>query len=448
MPEQVQAKRLMPNDRYAEMAVIGGLFIDDSVIDMIKDDLPGGKYFYYRAYGSIYDAALSLHKRGLAVDIGTVRAELKNMGVPEEVASDENIFEAVNSVTSASKTDSYAKMIREKASLREMIKAAADIQDACYEGRGNVSEILTKAEASVKKVVEGGLADDGKSISDYLKEALSSIENAAKHAGEVTGLATGFTDLDRATAGFAPGNLVILAARPAMGKTALVLSMAKNISIDTGKPVAIFSLEMSGEEIVKRILSMDSNVESEKFKTGLLDDSDFISLAESSGNLARSGLYIKDTVFTLGGISATARRLKTEQDIKLVVVDYLQLVSVDSGRNASRENQISEISRGLKLLAKELGIPVIALSQLSREVEKRTDKKPQLADLRESGAIEQDADTVMFIYRDEVYNTDSDEKGIAQVIIAKQRTGPTGTVKLAWLPQYTVFKNLAHPVVR
>ncbi|MCR5391405.1 MAG: replicative DNA helicase [Lachnospiraceae bacterium] len=448
MAETAAAVRTLPNDRTAELAVIGGLFIDDSKIDLIKDILPNGKAFYYRAFGSIYDAALALRSKGMNVDYGTVRFELKELGIPEEVASDENIYEAVSSVTSASKIESYAKIIREKASLRAMIKAATDIQEQCYEGVGGAEEILTKAGEKVRKVVDGSLGDDGMSTKDFVLQAMDSIQNAAKNAGAVTGLATGFTDLDKATSGFMPGNLVIIAARPAMGKTALVLSMAKNIAVDTKKPILMFSLEMSGEELVKRVISMDSGVESEKFKTGMLDDADFESIVISGGNVAGSGLLIKDTVFSLGGICSTARKFKTEYDIQLVVVDYLQLVDASGGaRNASRENQISEISRGLKLLAKELGIPIIALSQLSREVEKRTDKHPMLSDLRESGAIEQDADTVMFIYRDEVYNLDSEEKGIAQIIIAKQRTGPIGTVKLAWLPQYTVFKNLA-PQVR
>ena len=396
--------RVMPRDEGAERAVLGGIYMNNKAIVDVKDLLPSGDAFYNSYYRTIYEAMLALHAKNMKIDMVTLQAQLTEMNAAPEIASAEFLIDAVKSVDFIGNVTDYARVVYNKYSLRELIKATNEIRDNCYESDDDVSEILSIAEKKIVDIVQNQLSDAYVPIKTYVSEALNQINEASKREGKISGLATGFTDLDNMTSGFLPGNLVILAARPAMGKTALALSIAENISVKNKKPVLVFSLEMSGAELVKRILSMESGVDSMKYKSGELDEGEMECLLDSAGNVASSGLIVRDDVFRLGEIRSLSRRLKAERDIEMIVVDYLQLVNVENAKNLSREQQISEISRSLKLLAKELKIPVMALSQLSREVEKRSDKRPELSDLRESGAIEQDADLVMFIYRDEVYN--------------------------------------------
>lgn len=444
MPEvdEKVLKKIMPHSLEAERSVVGGLFIDPHSIGIVSEILADGSLFYNNAYGALFDTMLELNKEGRAIDVLTVQDKLNNNDVPNVLKDPNFIMELVVSVPTAANIKYYADIVAEKATLRDLIKVTEEITNNCYQSKENVSELLEDTEKKVFKIVQRRNIGELTPIDQVVLESLSMIEKAAKTTGDVTGLASGFIDLDHRTAGFQPGNLVLIAARPAMGKTSFVLSLAKNVIINQKKPLVMFSLEMSKAELVNRLLSMDSRVDSQKFKTGQLNDADWESLIESGGNIGKSKLILDDTSTTIGEIRSKCRKLKLEQDIQLVIIDYLQLMN-GNGRSDSRQQEISEISRALKLLAKELQIPVIALSQLSRQVESRPDHRPMLSDLRESGAIEQDADVVLFIYRDEVYHPDTEKKNVAEIIIAKQRSGPIGTVELTWLAEYTQFANMA-----
>ncbi|HPF28827.1 MAG TPA: replicative DNA helicase [Lachnospiraceae bacterium] len=440
--DEAVIKRIMPHSTEAEQSVIGGMIIDPQIINLISEIIPEGSCFYNRSYGAVYDAMLELHKQGRAVDIVTLQDRLREKEVPQDVASLEFIRDLIASVPTSANTKHYASIVAEKSTLRDLIKVTEDITRECYQAKENLTDILEDTEKKVFQIVQKRNVGEITPIDQVVMESLEIIEKAAQTTGDVTGLATGFIDLDHKTAGLQPGNLVLIAARPAMGKTSFVLSLAKNVILNLRKPIVMFSLEMSKTELVNRLLSMDSKVDSQKFKTGQLTEGDWESLIESGGNIGNSQLILDDTATTIGEIRSKCRKLKLEKDIQLVIIDYLQLMN-GNGRTDSRQQEISEISRALKLMAKELKVPVIALSQLSRQVEGRPDHRPMLSDLRESGAIEQDADVVLFIYRDEVYNPDTDRKNIAEIIISKQRSGPIGTVELAWLPEYTQFGNLA-----
>lgn len=433
-------KRIKPHNDKAELSVIGGIMINNTKFSMVSEILADGSQFYNRNYGIMYDCMLELKKEGRTIDELTLADKLKDKDVPESVYSDENMANIIINTSTAANVEHYAAIVAEKALLRNLISVTEGIADECYNRTDNINSLLEETEKKVFKIVQTRNMGETVPINKVVLDSLKMIEKAAKVTGDVTGLATGFTDLDRKTAGLQPGNLVLIAARPAMGKTSFVLSLAKNVVIKLNKPIAMFSLEMSKNELVNRLLSMDSRVDSQKFKTGQLTEGDWESLVESGSNLGNSQLILDDTSTTIGEIRSKCRKWKLENDIQLVIIDYLQLMN-GNGRTDSRQQEISEISRALKLLAKELQIPVIALSQLSRAVEGRPDHRPMLSDLRESGAIEQDADMVMFIYRDEVYNKDTEKKNVAEIIIAKQRSGPIGTVELTWLPQYTQFVN-------
>ncbi len=441
---ETSARRVKPNMRKAEEAVIGGIYIDNKEIRAVKDLLPDGSYFYNELYGHIYDAMLDLGRKGSAIDVLTLNAKLREMGVAEEVISDQFIMDIFDRVPTSANVKHYAKIVADKSLLRDLLKVTEDLTEECYRDNDDINVILEKAEKDVFQVVQRRSVGRITPTPDIVMTSLESIDKAARATGDVTGLATGFTDLDHKTAGLQKGNLVLVAARPAMGKTSFVLSVLHNIVVRQKKAALMFSLEMSENELMNRLLSMDSGVDSQKFKTGQLSDADWELLTESGGNLANSKIFLNESATTLGEISSIARKVKAENNIELVVIDYLQLMNSSSKRNDGRQQEISEISRGLKLLAKELGIPIIALSQLSRGVESRNDHRPILSDLRESGAIEQDADMVMFIYRDEVYNEDTEDKGIAEIIIAKHRSGPIGTVKLVWIPELTQYKNMEY----
>ncbi len=327
--------------------------------------------------------------------------------------------------------------------LRRLIKLNEEIANTCYVGKDSLENILEDTEKRVFNLVQRRNTDSFVPIRQVVMNAMDQIEKASKNKGSVTGIATGFIDLDYRTAGMQPSDLVLIAARPSMGKTAFVLNIAQHVAFKLEQTVAIFSLEMSKEQLVNRLFSLESKVDAQKLRTGNLSDNDWEKLIETAGVIGKSNLIIDDTPgITIGEMRSKCRKYKLEYDLKMIIIDYLQLMSGSGGRNDSRQQEISDISRSLKALARELGVPVLALSQLSRAVEQRPDHRPMLSDLRESGAIEQDADVVMFIYRDDYYNKDTEKKGIAEIIVAKQRNGPIGTIELVWLPEYTKFANM------
>ena len=348
----------------------------------------------------------------------------------------------VDSVPTSTNIRSYANIVRDKSTLRELIRVTDEIGNDCYLGKNDTEEILEKTETDIFRLLQNrrGLSETV-DIREVVMDAMDAIEAASKRKGRVTGVATGFTELDYKLTGLHPAELILVAARPAMGKTAFVLNIAQHAALRDGRGVAIFSLEMAREQLVTRMMASESMVDSQNIRTGELQDSEWEKLLEAAALIGRSKLIIDDSAVTLAEIRSKCRRYKQIYDIDMIIIDYLQLMSGGSRRTESRQQEISEISRSLKVLARELDVPIIALSQLSRAVEARQDHRPMLSDLRESGAIEQDADVVMFLYRDEYYNSDSDRKNIAEVIVAKQRNGDTGSIELVWLGRYTKFAN-------
>ncbi|MBE5928207.1 MAG: replicative DNA helicase [Lachnospiraceae bacterium] len=439
-------KRIMPHSTEAEQSVIGSMLIDNETISIAAEKLTAEDFYQYQ-YGIIFDAIVSLYNSNTSVDIITVQNKLKESNISPELYSIEFIGNIVASVPTSANIRSYADIVLEKSLLRKTIKATEDIANRCYQDKESVDDIMDDAEKNIFKISqESRSSGDFVDISDAVFRAFQSIQAAAKSKGNVTGIRTGFTDLDYITAGLQRSDLILIAARPAMGKTAFALSMAEYIAVKSKIPTAVFSLEMSDTQLVKRIMAMDANVDLHAINTGDLTGAEWQSLIESVQNIGESKLFLIDNLsgLTITDICSKCRKLKLEHDLGLVIIDYLQLI--ESGRRSeSRQQEIANISRALKSLARELNIPVVALSQLNRGVETREDKRPKLADLRESGAIEQDADIVMFLYRDEVYNPDENNKGKAELIIGKHRNGSIGTVNLAWLPQYTRYANAAYP---
>ena len=439
-------KRIMPHSTEAEQSVIGSMLIDNETISIAAEKLTAEDFYQYQ-YGIIFDAIVSLYNSNTSVDIITVQNKLKESNISPELYSIEFIGNIVASVPTSANIRSYADIVLEKSLLRKTIKATEDIANRCYQDKESVDDIMDDAEKNIFKISqESRSSGDFVDISDAVFRAFQSIQAAAKSKGNVTGIRTGFTDLDYITAGLQRSDLILIAARPAMGKTAFALSMAEYIAVKSKIPTAVFSLEMSDTQLVKRMMAMDANVDLHAINTGDLTGAEWQSLIESVQNIGESKLFLIDNLsgLTITDICSKCRKLKLEHDLGLVIIDYLQLI--ESGRRSeSRQQEIANISRALKSLARELNIPVVALSQLNRGVETREDKRPKLADLRESGAIEQDADIVMFLYRDEVYNPDENNKGKAELIIGKHRNGSIGTVNLAWLPQYTRYANAAYP---
>ena len=350
----------------------------------------------------------------------------------------------ITAVPTSANIKYYANIVAEKATLRKLIRLNEEIANTCYAGKESLEYILDDTEKRVFQLVQKRTTDDFVPIRKIVMNAMDKIETAAKNKGSVTGIPTGFIDLDYRTAGMQPSDLILVAARPSMGKTAFELNLAQYMAFKKNLTVALFSLEMSKEQLVNRMFSLESSVDAQKLRIGQLNDQEWERLIESAGTIGKSNLIIDDTPgISIAELRSKCRKYKLEHDLSIIMIDYLQLMT-GSGRSESRQQEISDISRSLKALARELNVPVVALSQLSRAVEQRPDHRPMLSDLRESGAIEQDADVVMFLYRDDYYNHDSPDKGISEVIIAKQRNGPIGTVKLAWLPEYTKFANLEH----
>ncbi len=441
MEEEV-VRKVMPHSTESEQSVLGAMMLDNQAITAAGEILTG-EDFYNTQYGVIFDAMQELQSSGRPVDLITLQDILKEKNVSPEVSSLTYVKEFIDRVPTSANVKSYAQIVREKSVLRKMIRTNDDISSMCYSGKEKLDYILDNAEKKIFDVVKKRGSSDFVPIDEVVMRALDNIEAASKTKGSVTGVATGFTDLDYDTAGFQPSDLILVAARPAMGKTAFALNIALHVAIKEKKRVALFDLEMSKESLVNRLFAMQSKVDGKKLRTGELSPEEWNALSVGAAEVAESLIVIDDNAsITPAELRSKCRKLKLEKGLDLIIIDYLQLMSTD-GRNDSRQQEVSEISRALKLMARELNVPVIALSQLSRKVEDRTDKRPMLSDLRESGAIEQDADVVMFLYREDYYKPDTENKGVTEVIIAKQRNGPTGTVKLAWLPDFMLFKNLA-----
>ena len=442
--EEALIKRVMPHSIEAEQSVVGAMLMDKDAI-LTAAEIVSGQDFYQTAYGVIFDSMVELFNEGKPVDLVTLQERLKEKDVPPEIASLEFVRDLVSAVPTSANVKYYAQIVADKSMLRKLIKLNDEISNTCYAGKESLEAILETTEKSMFQLLQQRNTDEYVPIRQVVLNALDKIEKASKSKGTVTGIPTGFIDLDYKLSGLQPSDLILVAARPSMGKTAFVLNIAQYVAFKKDRATAIFSLEMSKEQLVNRLFSLESQVDAQALRTGNMKDSDWEKLIEGAGIIGKSKLIIDDTPgISVSELRSKCRKYKLEHGLDLIIIDYLQLMTGSVGkRSESRQQEISEISRSLKGLARELNVPVIALSQLSRAVESRPDKRPMLSDLRESGAIEQDADVVMFIYRDEYYNKDSEYKKQAEIIIAKQRNGPVGTVHLAWLGEYTKFANLS-----
>ena len=442
--EEALIKRVMPHSVEAEQSVIGAMLMDKDAI-LTASEIISGQDFYQSAYGVIFDSVVEMFNEGKPVDLITLKERLKEKEVPPEIASLEFMRDILNLMSTSANVRYYAEIVSDKSMMRKLIRLNEGIANTCYAGKEPLPVILETTEKSVFELLQRRNSGEYVPIKQVVLNALERIEKAAKSKGVVTGIPTGFIDLDYKLSGLQPSDLILIAARPSMGKTAFVLNIAQYVAFKKEKGVAIFSLEMSKEQLVNRLFALESQVDSQALRTGNLKDSDWEKLIEGAGIIGKSNMIIDDTPgISVSELRSKCSKYKLEHDIQLIIIDYLQLMSGSAGgRSESRQQEISEISRSLKALARELNVPVVALSQLSRAVEARPDKRPMLSDLRESGAIEQDADVVMFIYRDEYYNKDSEKKRQAEIIVAKQRNGPVGTVDLAWLADYTKFANLS-----
>ena len=434
--------KIPPHDIEAEQAVLGSMLTDkDAVVDAVEILKPDD--FYRQDNKIIYEAILNLYNRAEPIDIITVKSELVSIGKFENVGGLEYLAILPDKVPTTANVDKYINIVEEKAILRNLIKTANELITLGYAETEEVDAIMDQAEKRIFEIAQNKNQKGFSVLKDVLVESFAEIEKLYNQKEAITGIPTGFADLDYKTAGLHNSDLILIAARPAMGKSAFALNIATNAAMQAKVPVALFNLEMSKSQLVNRILCSEAMVDSNKIRTGKIEEDDWVKLASALGPLSEAPIYIDDTPgITVTEIRAKCRKLKLEKNIGLVVIDYLQLIQASGRKNSSREQEISEISRSLKILAKELDIPVVALSQLSRAAEARQDHRPMLSDLRESGAIEQDADIVMFLYRDDYYNPDSEKKNIAEVILAKHRAGSTGTIELLWLGNYTKFVNI------
>lgn len=441
--EENVLKRILPHSVEAEQSVIGSMIMDREAVT-VASEIVTGEDFYSRQYGILFETMVEMGEEGQPVDLVTLQNRLREKDVPPELSSLEFVRDLIAAVPTSANVKYYANIVAEKSLLRRLIRLNEEIANTCYAGKESLEFILEDTEKRMFQLLQKRDSGEFVPIRQVVMNAMDRIEAASKNKGSVTGIPTGFTDLDYRTAGMQPSDLVLIAARPSMGKTAFALNIAQYVAFKKNLPVAVFSLEMSKEQLVNRMFSLESSVDAQKLRTGQLNDQDWERLIESAGVIGKSQLMIDDTPgISISELRSKCRRLKLEHGLSMIIIDYLQLMS-GSGRSDSRQQEISDISRGLKSIARELNVPVLALSQLSRAVEQRPDHRPMLSDLRESGAIEQDADVVMFIYRDDYYNHDTDRRGISEIIIAKQRNGPIGTVELAWLPEYQRFVNLEH----
>ena len=434
--------RIPPQSLEAEQSVLGSMLIDKEIVPVVMEILKP-EDFYRPDHKEIYDVIIELFDRAQPIDLITVSERLKLHGKLELVGGLEYLTNIATEVPTTANVKHYAKIVEEKALLRKLIKASTDIVDLGYNASEEVSYILDKAEQNIFDILQKRSSQGFVPIKDVLVDTFNKLEELYNNSGNITGIPTGFADLDFKTSGLHNSDLILIAARPAMGKTAFALNLAQNAAVHSNVPVAVFSLEMSREQLVNRMLCSEAMVDSNRMKTGKLEDNDWQKVAKALGPLSEAPIFIDDTPgVSITEIRAKCRRLKLEHNLGLVIIDYLQLMQGSRSKSENRQQEISEISCSLKILAKEINVPVITLSQLSRAPEARTDHRPILSDLRESGAIEQDADIVMFLYRDDYYNPETEKKNIAELILAKHRNGSTGTVELVWLGQYTKFANL------
>jgi replicative DNA helicase len=436
--------RVPPNDTDAELAVLSSMLFDREALAVAHETLRADD-FYRPDYKALFEAMTGLFSENAPVDIVTLKNRLEEKNIFDQIGGRYAMTALAGAVSTSANIKHYAKIVADNSTLRKVIKTASDLSSTIYEGDTPIDALLDMAEKKIFDISSNRNTEDFSHIHDVLLTSIEKIEDIFHSGGKVTGVSTGFADFDNKTAGLQPSDLILIAARPSMGKTAFALNIAQYAAVRQNVPTVIFSLEMSKEQLVNRLLCSEAMIDAQKLRTGNLEQSDWTKIAKAVGPLSMAPLYIDDTP----GISVTemrskCRKLKLEKGLKLVVVDYLQLMS-GGGKIESRQQEISEISRSLKAIAREVEAPVIALSQLSRACESRADHRPMLSDLRESGAIEQDADVVAFLYRDEYYNPETEKKNQAEVIIAKQRNGPTGTVDLMWLGEFTKFASMDRP---
>ncbi|GGE53709.1 replicative DNA helicase [Pullulanibacillus camelliae] len=437
------ADRTPPHNIEAEQAVLGAIFLEPQAIVTASESLLP-EDFYRASHQRIYSVMLDLSEHGEPVDVVTVTSELRNQKLLEEVGGLDYLSELADSAPTAANIQFYSNIVEEKALLRRLIRSATQIVSDGYTREDDVDVIIDEAEKTIFEVAQRKKVSAFQSIKDVLVETYDNIELLHNRKGDITGIPTGFAELDRMTAGFQRNDLIIVAARPSVGKTAFALNIAQNVATKTDENVAIFSLEMGAGQLVMRMLCAEGNIDAQKLRTGKLEEQDWQKLAMAMGSLSNAGIYIDDTPgVRINEIRAKCRRLQKEKGLGMILIDYLQLIQgSSSGHSESRQQEVSEISRSLKALARELEVPVIALSQLSRGVESRQDKRPMMSDIRESGSIEQDADIVAFLYRDDYYDKESEKQNIIEIIISKQRNGPVGTVELAFVKEYNKFVNL------
>ncbi|WP_203248289.1 replicative DNA helicase [Sporosarcina beigongshangi] len=434
--------RIPPHNNEAEQSVIGAIFLEPQAL-ITAAELLIPEDFYRLAHTKIFETMIKLSDRGQAIDVVTVTEELSAKKELEDVGGISYLTEIANSVPTAANIVHYARIVEEKALLRRLIRVATSIVEDGYAREDEVEALLSEAEKKMMEVSNRKNAGDFKHIKDVLVETYDNIELLHTRKGDVTGIPTGFTDLDKMTAGFQRNDLIILAARPSVGKTAFALNVAQNVATKTDENVAIFSLEMGAEQLVMRMLCAEGNIDAQVMRTGALEAEDWRKLTMAMGSLSNAGIFIDDSSgIRVNEIRSKCRRLQQEHGLGMIIIDYLQLISGNGRAGENRQQEVSEISRSLKGLARELKVPVIALSQLSRGVEQRQDKRPMMSDLRESGSIEQDADIVSFLYREDYYDKETENQNIIEIIIAKQRNGPTGTVSLAFAKEYNKFVNI------
>ena len=441
--EETLLKRILPHSIEAEQSVIGSMLMDKDAV-IVALDMISSEDFYSRQYAVLYETMLELFNEGKEMDLVVIQDRLREKNVAPELSSLDFIKEIITTVPTSANIKYYATIVKEKSTLRKLIKLNEDIANSCYVGSDSLEDILARTEKDIFELLQSRTAKDIRPIEDIAKNVLYRIEAASRTREVVTGIPTGFIDLDYKTSGLQPSDLVLIAARPSMGKTAFVLNMVQHIAMKKELPCMIFSLEMSSEQLVQRMLAMETGIDSQKLRTGNLNDNDWDPLIRGIVDVSDSKIIIDDTPgISVGELRSKCRKVKLEKGLSIVIIDYLQLMTGSSKRSENRQQEISEISRSLKALAREIKAPVVALSQLSRACETRPDHRPMLSDLRESGAIEQDADIVMFLYRDDYYHKDTEHPNEAEVIIAKQRNGPIGTVNLMWKPETTRFVNIS-----
>jgi replicative DNA helicase len=436
-------EKLPPQNLEAEMAVLGSMLMDEAAIGVAVESLDK-RSFYKDSHQKVFEAICDLYNANKAVDLITLTDELKGKGALDGVGGASFVTALVNSVPTAANINHYVSIVKEKSTLRTLITNSTRIIAMSYETEGNIEDVVDNAERLIFEIRDKRSGGTYLHLKEIIKDSIETIDRLYQKKAHVTGVATGFIDFDIKTAGLQQSDFVIVAGRPSMGKSAFALGMAEYAGVVDKVPVALFSLEMSKEQLVQRMLCAHARVDAHKVRTGYLAASDWPRLTAAAGKLSEAPIFIDDTpAISVMELRAKARRLKAQQDIKLIILDYLQLMRGTTDYSESRQQEISEISRSLKALARELNVPVVAISQLSRAVESRTDHRPQLSDLRESGAIEQDADVVVLILREEYYNPTPDNQGIAEIIIAKQRNGPVGSLKLSFIKEYTRFENIA-----